>query len=202
MGKIKLSRANILDFHTFGEFCRVCRKHYRMSQTEVGKLLGYSGNHISDFERGAVDSLYLAYAYSCLFGATFYNYVRWCDKLDIDIDTKDLRGVLVTDYSHQYDAGPHSVVGMVSSKELRTLIAIQKYKEVTDEPSEDMYVDDDLDYGEIYKEQLSNAAGGDINKISPIGEDDYRKCKENLGSPYGMGMGDNIGLSTTDKPAE
>lgn len=87
----KVTRKEILNYGTFGEFCRACRKKSKISQTEVGEMIGYSGNYISDFERGQVDSLTIAYFYAIYFGATIGNYIRWCTKNQVEIFNTDLR---------------------------------------------------------------------------------------------------------------
>ena len=92
------TRKNLIDYRQFGEFCRTCRKRCRLTQVEVGEMLGYSGNHISEFERGNVDSLYLGYAYSVLFGATIFNYITWCSKNQFNVFTEDIKSCLSKAY--------------------------------------------------------------------------------------------------------
>ena len=129
----KSSRKQIIDYKTFGEFCRACRKKSRLSQTEVGQILGFSGNHISEYERGNVDSLYLGYAYAMWFGATLFNYIEWCSINKKEIFNKDLASLFSIDITNVYptlmqDLTIQSLKDIYTHKEMRTHITIKQEK--------------------------------------------------------------------------
>lgn len=133
MRKKEVSRNDILNFRLFGEFCRICRKRCKMTQAEVGTLLGYSANHLSDFERGEVDSLYLAYSYAMLFGATIFNYIQWCASSQLEIYTKDLSCLFHRDYNECFvevceDMNTKALKEVYIQKEMRTNLAIKQEK--------------------------------------------------------------------------
>lgn len=133
MRKKEVSRKDILNFRLFGEFCRICRKRCKMTQAEVGKLLGYSANHLSDFERGDVDSFYLAYSYAMLFGATIFNYIQWCETSNLQIYTKELSGLFHRDYNECFieiceEMNTKALKEVFTQKEMRTNLAIKQEK--------------------------------------------------------------------------
>ena len=140
MRKKDVARKDILNFRLFGEFCRICRKRYKMTQAEVGALLGYSANHLSDFERGEVDSFYLAYSYAMLFGATIFNYIQWCEASQLEIYTPDLSGLFAPDYKNGVielgdksyflieERNAQALKAIYTQKEMRTHLAIKQEK--------------------------------------------------------------------------
>ena len=133
MRKKEVDRKDILNFRLFGEFCRICRKRCKMTQAEVGKLLGYSANHLSDFERGEVDNFYLAYSYAMLFGATIFNYIQWCETSHLEIYTKDLAEIFQRDYKECYielcdEMNTQALKDVFTQKEMRTNLAIKQEK--------------------------------------------------------------------------
>lgn len=140
MRKKEVARKDILNFRLFGEFCRICRKRCKMTQAEVGTLLGYSANHLSDFERGEVDSFYLAYSYAMLFGATIFNYIQWCEASQLEIYTPDLAGLFKPEYKNGVielgdksyflieERNAQALKALYTQKEMGTNLAIKKEK--------------------------------------------------------------------------
>lgn len=181
MGIKEINRKEILNTKTFGEFCRACRKANKVSQTEVGELLGYSGNHISDFERGQVDSLTIYYFYAIYFGASINNYMHWCIKNKVEIFNTDLLSCFI--HNREFRSEIH---GKPEDNDTERLLHITCHNEMS------TYYD---------------IKGYDFNSEYPrkIIEDEILKFtedKQTLNSLYGMQIGDNNGLSTTDKKTE